>query len=229
MQFEIPDVSKQVQAMTKMLQELGLSEKEIQRRMKETMSGKGGGKQQQNQAQDTQMTASSASSTEINEDQGGTDGTMPWAPPDATTYTDTRGDTTVKWEAESVRTHDTYLDGVSIGDAQMEDSDDGVRPMTHSELCGIWAGEEREKPRRWKKGLGKAADGEGEWDVYNAETQRPASSKVHETRAHKRAERNRGEPVDAKKTAAKQTKPAKANTVGEKERNQQPPRGGRRP
>ena len=228
-QFEIPDVSKQVQAMTKMLQELGLTEKEIQRRMKETITGKGNAKPQPDQTQDTRMVASSASSTELNEDHGEAEETVPWAPPEGgRTYMDAQGSAPTKWEAESVRTHDTYLDGISIGDAQMDDSDDGVRPMTHSELSEIWGTKDREGPQKWKKGLGKEIDRPGEWDVYNAETQRPMSSKVHETRAQKRAEKSRGEPVDARKTAAKQTKPTKASSANDKERNQQPPRGGRR-
>ena len=232
-QYEVPDINKQVRAMTQMLQEMGLTEKQIRTRMEAHLTGKGGLERQQ-KTEDVQMTMSSASSTEIADERREAENTVAWHPPsDAGTYTGTQHVTATTWEGESGRTRpDSYLEGVSIGDAEMEDtSDDGVRPMTHEELQKIWQQDGDQRTTTWKKGLGKSADREGDWDVFNAETQRPTGSKVHETRGNaKKVERGKkGEDaLDAKKTSAKQTKNNKGTSSGERDRNQQPPRGGRR-
>ena len=233
-QYEVPDVSMQVRAMTRMLQDMGLTDKQIRMRMEAHLTGKGGPEAQQ-KTEDVQMTMSSASSTEIaDERRGDADNTVAWHPPsDGGTYTGTHHVTATTWEGDSGRTRpDSYLEGVSIGDADMEeDSDDGVRPMTNEELQEIWRKDGERKQTAWKKGLGRNADKEGDWDVYNAETQRPTSSKIHETRGNaKKAERGKkGEDaLDAKKTSTKQTRSSKGISSGERDRNQQPPRGGRK-
>ena len=222
---------KQIEKMTRMLKGLGLTHEEITRRLhEESQTQREPGETDHNG--DVQMVSGSEQPTDKDDDSG----TRPWAPP----YMDggggegggrqIGGDDDPYLRMGQEPSHDESNDSEPIG------------PMTSSELqkrgrkVGDGRGTER-SGSTWKKGLPKAMDVPGAWDVFNAETQPERTGRS--TRApptqHQGAQEAGGrrteEPTrrmtatETKKTEAK-TRSNKSTPNGEKT---QPPRGGRKP
>ena len=243
------DQQKQIEKMTKMLKRMGLTDEQINKKLCEDTQAEGGWDGDEGRREnddDVEMDAGSDGPTERD-----SQGTVPWAAPYLEQQEDPR-DGVMKRESDSYLEMRTGA-GTSP-DCDVSNDSDPIGPCTDNDLRRLWAGEPRggsapaQKDRRgeeeeararktWRKGLPKAADKEGEWDVYNAATQpsragrnggstsSSAGRTDHSAATRKGEEKRTNGGMNETKKAETKTRSAKTPST----EKTQPLRGGRAP
>ena len=243
------DQQKQIEKMTKMLKRMGLTDEQITKKLCEDTQAEGGwdgDEERRGEDGDVEMDTGSDRPTERD-----SHGTIPWAAPYLEQQEDPRG-------GMMKRESDSYLEmraGTRMSpDCDVSNDSDPIGPCTDNDLRKLWTGDPRggsapkQKDRKgeeeeararktWRKGLPKATDKEGEWDVYNAATQPSRAGRSGGATSSSAGRTDHSAPTrrgEERRTTGgmSETKKAETKTRGAKTpstEKTQPPRGGRAP